>query len=69
MDTMNFWMESAMADLEKVLKKVDVLLVNDAEARQLSGQYSLVNAAKAIMKMGPKYLDYKKRRTWRFVIS
>lgn len=60
LDTMNFWMDSSMADLEKVLKKVDVLLVNDAEARQLSSQYSLVSAAKAIMEMGPKYLIIKK---------
>jgi len=60
LDTMNFWMDTAMADLEKVLKKVDVLLVNDAEARQLSGQYSLVSAAKSIMEMGPKYLIIKK---------
>jgi sugar/nucleoside kinase (ribokinase family) len=60
MDTMNFWMETAMADLEKVLGKIDVLLVNDSEARQLSGQYSLVSAAKSIMDMGPKYLIIKK---------
>ena len=60
LDTMNFWMDSALPDLEKVLKKVDVLLVNDAEARQLSSQYSLVSAAKAIMEMGPKYLIIKK---------
>lgn len=60
LDTMNFWMDTAMPDLEKVLKKVDVLLVNDAEARQLSSQYSLVSAAKAIMEMGPKYLIIKK---------
>ncbi len=60
LDTMNFWMDSAMADLEKVLKKIDVLLVNDAEARQLSGQYSLVSAARAIMEMGPKFLIIKK---------
>jgi sugar/nucleoside kinase (ribokinase family) len=60
MDTMNFWMETAMADLEKVLKHVDVLLVNDSEARQLSAQFSLVKAAKEIMKMGPKYLIIKK---------
>lgn len=60
LDTMNFWMDSAMPDLEKVLKKIDVLLVNDAEARQLSSQYSLVSAAKAIMEMGPKYLIIKK---------
>ena len=60
MDTMNFWMDTAMKDLEKVIKKVDVLLVNDSEARQLSGQYSLVSAARAIMGMGPKYLIIKK---------
>lgn len=60
MDTMNFWMDTAMADLEKVLRKIDVLLVNDAEARQLSGQYSLVGAARSIMEMGPKYLIIKK---------
>ena len=60
MDTMNFWMESAMSDLEKVLKKVDMLMVNDAEARQLSSQFSLVKAAKDIMAMGPKYLIIKK---------
>ena len=60
MDTMNFWMEIAMPDLEEVLKQVDLLMVNDAEARQLSGQFSLVKAAKSIMAMGPKYLIIKK---------
>lgn len=60
MDTMNFWMEVAMPDLEEVLKHVDLLMVNDAEARQLSGQFSLVKAAKAIMAMGPQYLIIKK---------
>jgi sugar/nucleoside kinase (ribokinase family) len=60
MDTMNFWMESAMADLKIVLKYVDMLMVNDAEARQLTGQFSLVKAAKTIMEMGPKYLIIKK---------
>lgn len=60
MDTMNFWMETAMPDLEKVLRKVDVLMINDSEARQLSAQYSLVKAAREIMKMGPKYLVIKK---------
>ena len=60
LDTMNFWMDTAMPDLEKVLKKIDVLLVNDAEARQLTSQYSLVSAAKSIMEMGPKYLIIKK---------
>jgi sugar/nucleoside kinase (ribokinase family) len=60
MDTMNFWMESAMPELEKVLKKIDVLLINDAEARQLSGQYSIVKASKTILGMGPKFLIVKK---------
>lgn len=60
MDTMNFWMDTAMKDLEKVINRVDVLLVNDSEARQLSGQFSLVSAARAIMGMGPKYLIIKK---------
>src|SRR5215213_78005 len=60
LDTMNFWMETAMPDLEKVLKHVDVLMVNDSEARQLSAQFSLVKAASAILKMGPKYLIIKK---------
>jgi sugar/nucleoside kinase (ribokinase family) len=60
MDTMNFWMEVAMDDLQKVIAEVDVLLVNDSEARQLSAQYSLVKAAREIMKMGPKYLIIKK---------
>lgn len=60
LDTMNFWMETALPDLETVLSKIDVLLVNDSEARQLSGQYSLVRAAKEIIKMGPKFLIIKK---------
>ena len=60
MDTMNFWMETAMPDLVKVLKEVDVLMVNDSEARQLSAEFSLVKAAREIMKMGPKYLIIKK---------
>ncbi len=60
MDTMNFWMEAAMPDLEEVLKHVDLLLVNDAEARQLTGQFSLVKAARSILGMGPKYLIIKK---------
>ncbi len=60
MDTMNFWMEIALDDLKEVLKKVDVLMVNDGEARQLSGEYSLVKAAKVIMKMGPTFLIIKK---------
>jgi sugar/nucleoside kinase (ribokinase family) len=60
MDTMNFWIESAMPELESVLKEIDVLLINDAEARQLSGQYSLVKAAKTILTMGPRFLIIKK---------
>ena len=60
LDTMNFWMDIAMDDLLEVLKKVDVLLVNDAEARQLSGELSLVKAAREIMKMGPQFLIIKK---------
>ncbi len=60
LDTMNFWMDVAMPALKKVLKKVDVLTINDEEARQLSGEYSLVKAARVIHKMGPKYLVIKK---------
>jgi sugar/nucleoside kinase (ribokinase family) len=60
MDTMNFWMEIALDDLYEVLKRIDVLLINDAEARQLTGQFSLVKAAKTILTMGPKYLVIKK---------
>jgi sugar/nucleoside kinase (ribokinase family) len=60
MDTMNFWMEIAMDDLKKTISMVDVLLVNDSEARQLSGDYSLVRAAQKISEMGPKYVIIKK---------
>lgn len=60
MDTMNFWMDNTMEDLSKVLKMVDLLMVNDSEARQLSGEHSLVKAAKKIQAMGPKYLIIKK---------
>jgi sugar/nucleoside kinase (ribokinase family) len=60
LDTMNFWMEIALDELKEVLKKVDVLLVNDSEARELSNEYSLVKAAKKIMTMGPQYLIIKK---------
>ena len=60
MDTMNFWMDIAMDDLKEVLKKVDVLLVNDGEARQLSDEFSLVKAARKILSMGPKFLIIKK---------
>ena len=60
LDTMNFWMETALEDLKDVLLLTDVLLVNDGEARQLSNEHSLVRAAKKIMTMGPKYLIIKK---------
>lgn len=60
MDTMNFWMDIAMEDLLATIKMVDVLTINDAEARQLSGEYSLVKAANKILTMGPKYLIIKK---------
>lgn len=60
MDTMNFWMDIMMDDLLETIKMVDVLTINDAEARQLSGEYSLVKAANKILTMGPKYLIIKK---------
>jgi len=60
MDTMNFWMDIAMDALKKVIAKVDVLTINDEEARQLSGEYSLVKAAAAIHEMGPKHIVIKK---------
>ena len=60
LDTMNFWMDIAMPDLKETLAMVDVLTINDEEARQLSGEYSLVRAAKKILKMGPKFLIIKK---------
>ncbi|HEU4632589.1 MAG TPA: PfkB family carbohydrate kinase, partial [Flavisolibacter sp.] len=60
LDTMNFWMESALDDLKEVMTMIDVLLVNDSEARELSHEFSLVKAAKKIMTMGPKYLIIKK---------
>ncbi len=60
MDTMNFWMDIAMDDLLETIKMIDVLTINDAEARQLSGEYSLVKAARKILTMGPKYLIIKK---------
>ncbi|HTM65766.1 MAG TPA: PfkB family carbohydrate kinase [Flavipsychrobacter sp.] len=60
LDTMNFWMETAMDDLKKAIGMVDVLLVNDSEARQLSGEYSLVKAAAKVQAMGPKFVIIKK---------
>lgn len=60
MDTMNFWMDIALPELLEVLKKVDVLTINDEEARQLSGEHSLLKAARVIRNMGPKVLVIKK---------
>jgi len=60
MDTMNFWMDIAMDELKKTIQLVDVLIINDEEARQLSGEYSLAKASKVIRAMGPKYLIIKK---------
>lgn len=60
LDTMNFWMDVALDDLKSVLKNVDVLTINDAEARQLSGEFSLRKAAHIILDMGPEYLIIKK---------
>jgi sugar/nucleoside kinase (ribokinase family) len=57
---MNFWMETALDDLKILLTQVDVLMVNDSEARELSHEYSLVKAANRIMQMGPKFLIIKK---------
>ncbi len=60
LDTMNFWMDNFMNDLKQSLKEVDVLTINDEEARQLSGEYSLIKASQKILLMGPKYLIIKK---------
>ena len=60
LDTMNFWMDCALEDLLNVIKRIDVLTINDEEARQLTGEYSLVVAAKKIHDMGPKYVVIKK---------
>ncbi|MFZ9029003.1 MAG: PfkB family carbohydrate kinase [Crocinitomicaceae bacterium] len=60
MDTMNFWMDIAMEPLKETISMVDVLIINDEEARQLSGEYSLVKASQVIRDMGPKYLIIKK---------
>lgn len=60
LDTMNFWMDIAMESLKKVLKKIDMLIINDEEARQLAGTYSLVTAAAIIHEMGPKFVVIKK---------
>ncbi|MBA4152854.1 PfkB family carbohydrate kinase [Flavobacterium sp.] len=60
LDTMNFWMDCALPELHQVMKRVDVITINDEEARQLSGEYSLVKAAAKIHTMGPKYVVIKK---------
>lgn len=60
MDTMNFWMDIAMDDLKEMIAETDVLIINDEEARQLSGEYALAKAAKVIRSMGPQFLVIKK---------
>jgi sugar/nucleoside kinase (ribokinase family) len=60
LDTMNFWMDNALEDLKRVISKVDVMTINDEESRQLTGEFSLVVAAKKIIEMGPKYVVIKK---------
>jgi sugar/nucleoside kinase (ribokinase family) len=60
LDSMNFWMDCALPELLEVIKRVDVITINDEEARQLSGEYSLVKAAAKIQAMGPKYVVIKK---------
>ena len=60
LDTMNFWMDNAWDDLLKVIKKVDVITINDEEARQLTREHSLVKAARKIEEMGPDYVVIKK---------
>lgn len=60
LDTMNYWMDNALDELLEVLQHVDLLIINDAEARQLSGQYSLMQASRVIREMGPQYIVIKK---------
>lgn len=60
LDTMNFWIDGALESLKNVLKKIDALIINDEEARQLSGEYALLKAAHSLLKMGPKYVIIKK---------
>jgi sugar/nucleoside kinase (ribokinase family) len=60
LDTMNFWMDHALNDLLEVIKRVNVITINDEEARQLTGEYSLVTAARKIHEMGPEYVVIKK---------
>jgi sugar/nucleoside kinase (ribokinase family) len=60
LDTMNFWMDNTLEELKEVIKHIDVLTINDEEARQLTDEYSLVKAAAEIQRMGPKYVVIKK---------
>ncbi|ADY29077.1 MULTISPECIES: PfkB family carbohydrate kinase [Cellulophaga] len=60
LDTMNFWMDNALDELLNVIKHIDVITINDEEARQLTGEYSLVKAAAKIQTMGPKFVVIKK---------
>ena len=69
LDTMNFWMDNSLEDLHKVMKKIDVITINDEEARQLSGEYSLVVAARKIQEMGPKYVVIKKGEHGAFLFN
>ena len=68
LDTMNYWMDHALDELLEVLAHIDLLIINEEEARQLAGQYSLLRANDIIRKMGPKYIVIKKGRTWRFTL-
>ena len=67
LDTMNFWMDTALDNLKEVLREIDVLIINDEEARQLSEEYSLVKAAHVIHEMGPQYLVIKKGENGAFL--
>ena len=69
LDTMNFWMDNSMDKLKEVISKVDVLTINDEEARQLSGEYSLVKGARKILEMGPEYLVIKKGENGALLIN
>ena len=60
LDTMNFWMDTALEDLKNVIKRVNIIVINDEEAKQLSGKESLFEAAEEILKLGPKYIIIKK---------
>jgi sugar/nucleoside kinase (ribokinase family) len=60
LDTMNFWMDNSLEELLKVIKKVNIIIINDEEALQLSGKDTLFNAADEILKMGPKHVVIKK---------